>query len=71
MRMRTRKLIGTAVLLLFVIAWALFAMTIAQVRLPTLPGWGQGALIVFLGLIWIIPAGLLIRWMSRPDPASD
>jgi hypothetical protein len=25
-----------------------------------------GALVVFLGLIWVVPAGLIIRWMARP-----
>lgn len=71
MRLRTRKLIGTAILLVFVIVWALFAMSIAQARLPALSGWAQGALIVFLGLVWILPAGLLIRWMARPDPGAE
>jgi hypothetical protein len=23
---------------------------------------------VVAGLAWVIPAGLLIRWMQRPDP---
>ena len=22
------------------------------------------------GLLWVIPAGLLIRWMQRPDPPA-
>ena len=25
-----------------------------------------GALMAFLGLIWVVPAGLIIRWMARP-----
>jgi uncharacterized protein DUF2842 len=65
MTARTRKLIGTAVLLGFVIFWALFSMSIAQARLATMPGWAGGALVVFLGLIWIVPAALIIRWMAR------
>jgi Protein of unknown function (DUF2842) len=27
----------------------------------------QAVVFVVLGLIWVLPAGLLIRWMSRPD----
>jgi len=67
MRQRTRKLIGSAALFAFVIFWALFAITIAELHASTLSDWAQEALIIFLGLIWVIPAGLLIRWMARRD----
>lgn len=66
MSQRTRKLIGTALLLAFVVFWALLAMSIAQARVPNMSRLAGGALVVFLGLIWIVPAGLIIRWMSRP-----
>jgi hypothetical protein len=66
MHPRTRKLIGTALLLAFVIFWALFSMSVAQARLATLSGWAGGALVIFLGLVWVIPAGLIIHWMARP-----
>jgi hypothetical protein len=66
MSQRTRKLIGTALLLALVVFWALLAMSIAQARVPHMSGLAGGALVVFLGLIWIVPAGLIIRWMSRP-----
>jgi hypothetical protein len=67
MRQRSRKLIGTALLLTFVGFWALFAMGLAQGRVATLSAAMQVAVFVVLGLIWVLPAGLLIRWMSRPD----
>jgi len=66
MNPRTRKLVGTALLLAFVIFWALFSMSVAQARLATLEGWAGGALVIFLGFVWVIPAGLIIRWMARP-----
>lgn len=66
MSQRTRKLIGTVLLLALVIFWALLAMSIAQARVPHMSGFAGGALVVFLGLIWVIPAGLIIRWMTRP-----
>ncbi len=65
MSLRTRKLIGTALLIAFVIFWAFFSMSIAQARLAAMSGLAGGALVVFLGLVWIIPAGLIIRWMAR------
>lgn len=64
---RTRKLIGTALMLALVIFWALAAMAIAQGRIQVAPGWAQAAYYVFAGLGWVVPAGLLIRWMERPD----
>jgi hypothetical protein len=67
MRQRTRKLIGTAALLALVIFWALFSMSFAQSGVNNLPGIWQAVVFITLGLIWILPAGLLIRWMSRPD----
>jgi hypothetical protein len=67
MRQRQRKLVGTALLLAFVIFWALFAMSLAQGRVTTLSAAMQAAVFIALGLIWVLPAGLLIRWMSRPD----
>jgi Protein of unknown function (DUF2842) len=67
MRQRPRKLIGTTLLLILVVFWALFAMSLSQGRVATLSGAMQAAVFVVLGLVWVLPAGLLIRWMSRPD----
>jgi hypothetical protein len=67
MRQRPRKLIGTTLLLILVVFWALFAMSLSQGRVATLSGSMQAAVFVVLGLVWVLPAGLLIRWMSRPD----
>jgi hypothetical protein len=67
MRQRSRKLIGTALLLALVGFWALFAMSLAQGRVAILSAAMQAAVFVVLGLVWVLPAGLLIRWMSRPD----
>jgi len=65
MSLRTRKLIGTALLLAFVVFWALLSMSIAQARLPNMSSLAGGLLVVFLGLVWVIPAGLIIRWMAK------
>jgi hypothetical protein len=67
MHQRPRKLVGTALLLILVVFWALFAMSLAQGRVATLSGAMQAVVFVVLGLVWVLPAGLLIRWMSRPD----
>ena len=67
MRQRPRKLISTVLLLAVVIFWALFAMSLAEGRVTALSAAMQAAVFVVLGLVWVLPAGLLIRWMSRPD----
>ena len=62
---RTRKFIGTALMLGFVIVYALVAMALAQARLiveaPKLVQFGCYAL---LGLGWILPMFPLIKWME-------
>lgn len=67
MPQRIRKLIGAVLLLVLVVVWALGAMALAQGRVTEL-GWAlQTVSYVLLGILWVIPAGLLIRWMERPD----
>jgi hypothetical protein len=67
MRARTRKLIGTVVLFLFLVVYAWTAMVIGAGRITLAPHWLQFAYFVVAGLLWVLPAGLLIRWMQRPD----
>ena len=70
MRQRTRKLVGTILLVVFVSFYALAAMTVAAAKLPGTSGWTQLAYFVIAGLAWVIPAGALIYWMQRPDRAA-
>jgi hypothetical protein len=67
MRQRQRKLVGTVALIALVIFWALFAMSLVYGRVGALPVYGQTLIYLVLGLVWVLPAGLLIRWMQRPD----
>lgn len=68
MPIRLRKLIGTVVLVIFVSVYALTVMTIAAAKLPGTSGLVQLLFYIVGGLLWVIPAAILIRWMSRPDP---
>ncbi|TCT00952.1 DUF2842 domain-containing protein [Aquabacter spiritensis] len=67
MPQRIRKLIGTVLLLALMMIWALVAMAIAQGRVTDLPWALQTVSYIVLGTLWVIPAGLLIRWMERPN----
>ncbi|MXQ12508.1 DUF2842 domain-containing protein [Microvirga makkahensis] len=67
MGMRLRKLIGTVVMLIFIITYALFAMAIAEGRITEAPKPLQTLAYIVLGLIWIVPLMPLVRWMAKPD----
>ncbi len=67
MHPRLRKLIGAAVLTVFVLFYALTAMTVAAARLPGSSILVQTLFYAVAGLIWVIPAGAIIWWMVRAD----
>ena len=66
MAVRTRKLIGTVVLLAFLTGYALVVASIGAGRITTATPLAQLAFYFVAGLAWVVPAGLLIRWMQRP-----
>lgn len=63
---RTRKLVGTMVLVVFVVFYALVVMTLAAAKLPGTSGVVQLLFYVVAGLAWVAPAAWLIAWMGRP-----
>ncbi len=62
-----RKLIGTVALLVFLVLYIWLAAAIGSGRIVEAPALLQAAYFLVAGLLWVIPAGLLIRWMQRPD----
>ncbi|HEY7385898.1 MAG TPA: DUF2842 domain-containing protein [Beijerinckiaceae bacterium] len=64
---RTRKLIGTIAILMFVLVYGPVAMALAESRIMEAPKLIQTIAYVVLGLAWIVPILPLIRWMERPD----
>lgn len=72
MPQRARKLIGTVLLVAFIIVYSLTAMTIAAAKLPGTSGLAQLVYYAVAGLLWALPAAGLIWWMQRPDvPGGD
>lgn len=67
MSKRLRKLIGAAVIIVFVLVYGPIAMALAESRIVEAPHWAQVIAYVVLGLAWIIPVMPIIRWMERPD----
>jgi Protein of unknown function (DUF2842) len=70
MPIRLRKLVGAIMLIVLVLAWALFAMALAQSAVIKTNGLIEVIYYVVAGLGWVLPAMPLIRWMSRPDVGS-
>jgi hypothetical protein len=72
MTMRTRKLVGTVLLMLFLAAYALVTVVVAVVlQVRNVSGLVEALFYLVAGLAWVIPAAHLIRWMERPDVPSD
>lgn len=70
MSQRTRKLIGTVLLIVMITIYSLLALGVAGI----LEVRGVNAFVEFLyyviaGLLWVLPAGIIIKWMSKPDRA--
>jgi len=69
-RTRLRKLIGTILLVALVCVYSLLAMVVAVMLLPDESRVVQMAYYVVAGLAWVVPAGMIIRWMERPRPGE-
>ena len=68
MTTRKRKLIGTILLLLMITLYSLLALAAAivlQVRQANHAI--EVAYYVIAGLLWVLPAGVIIKWMSKSD----
>ncbi len=69
MSVRVKKLIGLFVLLALVFFYAVFATAFASAYLADAGGLVHLLYFVTTGLLWIVPAALLIRWMEREPGA--
>jgi hypothetical protein len=67
MTMRTRKLVGAVLLLLFLSAYALVAMLVAVALQVNGSKVAELIYYVVAGLLWVVPAGWLIKWMQKAD----
>ena len=66
MPLRLRKFIGMILLVLLVVIYAIVAMIVAVRTLGDQPGWVQFLYFAASGLIWILPAMGIIKWMAGP-----
>jgi RsiW-degrading membrane proteinase PrsW (M82 family) len=62
-----KKLIGTVGIVTLVIVYALVATAIATARLADSPWWVHALYFLFTGLLWVVPAMFIIKWMATPS----
>ena len=68
MSMRMRKLFGTILLLVLLIVYSLIAMAVAvALEVNTTAKWIEAVYYVVAGLLWVLPAMVIVKWMSRDD----
>jgi hypothetical protein len=68
MTQRKRKLIGTIALLVMITVYAALAVAAAIVlQVQNASKVAELIYYVVAGLLWVLPAGLLISWMQKPD----
>jgi len=65
MTLRTRKFFGTIVMLVTLVAYSLIVTSLAITVLPQANKWVELAFYLVGGLLWVVPAGLIIRWMHK------
>ncbi|MBX4869680.1 MULTISPECIES: DUF2842 domain-containing protein [Rhizobium] len=66
MPVRLRKFIGTILIIVLVLVYALVANTVAVATLGNVPWWGHLLYFLLTGLLWVLPAMLIIKWMAGP-----
>lgn len=70
MSLRTRKLVGSIVLFVWMVVFALVAMVVIAM-LPSRPSiWVEPVLYCVLGFVWIIPLKPLFIWMGKGRDAG-
>lgn len=68
---RLRKFIGTIVIVTLVIVYALTATMLATLVLDNRPWWAALVYFIVTGLLWIIPAMAIIKWMAGPPAKKN
>ena len=60
-------MIGTVIIVVVAMIYALVATTIAAAKLADASGWIHMVYFLLTGVLWVVPAMVVIKWMMRPD----
>lgn len=66
MSMRIKKLIGTLLLIVLVLVYALVATIVAVAQLSESGPLVHLAFFLFTGMLWVLPAMGIIKWLMIP-----
>ncbi len=61
-----RRFVGSVALVTFLAIYVFFALAVGDVIVATKSGLVQFVYFVVAGLLWVPPAGLLVKWMYAP-----
>jgi len=61
----TRKILGTCLLLAFIAIYALVTLALATAILPSASPGIELAFYALAGLVWTLPAAMIISWMAK------
>ncbi len=67
--LRAKKIIGTFFIIILVVIYALVAVAIASATLADAPWYAHLAYFAFTGFLWVVPAMVIIKWMSTDSAA--
>ena len=67
MKLRLRSLIGTILLVLLVVTYALIATIVAVAQLSESGPLVHLAYFFLSGFVWVLPAMFIVKWMVRPQ----
>jgi hypothetical protein len=67
MPQRLKSLIGTVLLIILVVVYALVATMVAVAQLAESGPLVHLAYFFFSGLLWVLPAMAIIKWMATPS----
>lgn len=67
MTQRSRKFIGALLCVISIVVWASLATSVYLMFPPDLPWYVLIGYFVVAGMGWVFPAGVIIRWMAKPD----
>jgi Protein of unknown function (DUF2842) len=68
MNQRQRKLSGTVILIVMIAIYCALALAVAVVlQMQNVSKFGELLFYAIAGLLWVLPAGIIVKWMQQPD----
>ncbi len=61
--LRAKKMIGLFLILALIFIYAIVAVTIAGATLATAPWYAHALYFALTGVLWVVPAAIIIKWM--------